>query len=175
MFTILRARRRAGFVNYVRENLTAIQNFAEYLMPGGDRFGRRTEARARRHTPRRLAQDRRLPRPRRQNASALGGLHASRLPRALEFDRAVLGLPVPWLAIRAGRDGRQWPGDSFSCPRRAVERSPQKGRSRGVIESRMGSMSAVCAGTNRLLARASNVRPTRLDIVHPRAEPNGKA
>ena len=32
--TIRRARRPAAIMNYIRENVTAIKNFAEYLMPG---------------------------------------------------------------------------------------------------------------------------------------------
>ena len=108
----------SGIVNFVNENVTAIKNFAEYLMPaeldsvdelkpGEGGIIRDGRARSR------------PPRPGRQASSVLGGLHASRLPCALEFDRAVLGLPVPRLALRAGRQRAQRPGDRAAAARDA--------------------------------------------------------
>ena len=93
----------SGIVNYVNENVTAIKNFAEYLMPseidsvdalkpgeGGIIRDGMSKVAACRDRDGKLH-------------TVLGGLHASRLPRALEFDRAVLGLPLPRIAFRARR------------------------------------------------------------------------
>ena len=68
-------------------------------------FGCRAGSRRGRDHQRGQEQDRGLPRSRRQAASPLRRLHASGLRRAMEFDRAVLGLPLPRLAVRARRRG----------------------------------------------------------------------
>ena len=111
--TIRRARRQRRSCNYVSENVTAIKNFAEHLMPGEldcvDEL-KPGEGGIVRNGMSRVAacrdRDGKL-------HVALGGLHASRLPCALEFDRAVLGLPLPRLAVRAGRRGAERTGH---CP-----------------------------------------------------------
>ena len=92
----------SGVVNFVKENVTAIQNFAEYLMPA--EIGSLDELKPgqggimRNGTQEGCG----LARHGRQAQSCLRGMHSSWLPRALELDRAVLGLPLPWIAFRGG-------------------------------------------------------------------------
>ena len=100
-----------GIVNYLSENVTALKNFAEYLLPGGLEFDGPASAGAGRDPAPRDPSGGRLPRQGRQAACPFRHLHASRLPRELELDGAVLGLPLPRLAVRAGRCGPQWSGD----------------------------------------------------------------
>ena len=85
------AERRSA--TYVSENVTAIKNFAEYVCCRARSIRRRAEAGRGRHRPRRPARvaacrdhDGKLHLRSRR-------VHASRLPRSLEFDRAMLGLP----------------------------------------------------------------------------------
>ena len=100
-----------GIVNYVSENVTALKNFAEYLLPGGLDSTEQLQAGAGRDPARGASSAGRLPRHGRQAACSFGHLHASRLSRELELDGAVLGLPLPRLAVRAGRYGPEWSGD----------------------------------------------------------------
>ena len=100
---------RQGDLNYISENVTAIKNFSEYLMPaeidsrdelkpgqgGIMRDGLKKIASAAATTA---------------ASRLLGRVHASGLPRALELDRAMLGLSLPWFAVRARRRGAQRAG-----------------------------------------------------------------
>ena len=90
--------------NFLRENVTAVKNFAEYLAPGElsslDDLKPGHGAIVRQG----LSQDSGLSRRRSGNlVHALGRLHPYRLPSALEFVRDLLGLPVPRLAFRRRR------------------------------------------------------------------------
>ena len=75
-----------------------------------DRLRRGAAARPGRHPHRWPEEAGGVPRPRRHAARPVGRVHASRMPRQLELDRAVLGLPVPRLAVRSRRRGAQRAG-----------------------------------------------------------------
>ena len=118
-------------------------------------LGRSPGAGRGRPVDRRPAQARRLSRSRGQAPSALGGLHPSRLPRELERDGAVLGLPLPRLAVRARRCRAERPGPV------AVGRSEGEGEATGVRErgssARFGVRSA--PPSDRAARPASICRP----------------
>ena len=90
---------------FVSENLTVPKNFAEYVAPGEKSSWdelKPGEGAIVRKWP---FQGGRLSRRERQIVPALGALPASRLPRALEQLRTLLGLPLSRLSVRARRHG----------------------------------------------------------------------
>ena len=97
---------------FISENLTAVKNLRRIRRARRGRLVRRDRARPGRHRPAGLEEGRGLSRRERRPACVLGRLHPSRLPSALEFVRALLGLPVPRLAVRHRRRGAERPGDS---------------------------------------------------------------
>ena len=91
----------AGLSNLLSENMTAIKNFAEYLLPGDlasiDEL-KPGQGGVIRDGLSKIAACRDLDG---KASFAFGRVHASRMPASLELHRAVLGLSVSWVAIRA--------------------------------------------------------------------------
>ena len=118
----------SGILNYVSENVTALKNLAEYLMPGElgslDELAPGKGGILRSGLSRIAAYRDRQRKP----STALGDLHACRLPRSMEFHRTVLGLPVPRLAIFTRRFGAQRPRHHASPGRRSTARREAEGR-----------------------------------------------
>ena len=92
-------------MNFISENVTAIKNFSEYLMPA--EIGSADELKPgqggiMRDGLQKIAVSRDA---RRSASRLLRRVYASGLPRALELDRAMLGLSLPWFAFQSARRG----------------------------------------------------------------------
>ena len=83
--------------------------------------------------PQRVKKDCRLPRPERHGAFAFGELHPPRLRRALEFVRAMLGLSMSWIAVRARWHRTQWTGRIAACWHRETAKPSSGGIRHGPV------------------------------------------
>lgn len=94
---------------FISENITPLENLAEYLTASEIASVERLRPRGGAACPQRPEKDRGVPGPERTFAPAFGKLHPSRLRRALECAGAVLGLPVPRVAVCTRRHRAQRP------------------------------------------------------------------
>ena len=101
---------------FISENVTDDQESRRIRGAWRGRFIRRDRARSRRDRPAGPEEGCGISRRGRRNPCILSRLHASRLPPALEFVRAVLGLPVPRVAVQHRRRSAERASNS-SAPR----------------------------------------------------------